>query len=1230
MKKHLWFLSAILLWMGLGGRVLASSPVAWDFTAAQVQAGQSFYSSVGKCGNCHEDEVINGPILPVNFPQVLAGFANFENLTSFIQDNMPGGTGGDYEGGMQGQNFSQNISRGQATPPFSDALSDVGNAITGRICYPACHRASAPDSAMPPGGTLNQTIGGEFSAGKILSPTISAGPFSATAPSVQTLPDGRYRLNYRIFNADGSPAAGIKVGFQTNYSSNGYGYYQPVENSLADSQGNVTFDELSTGPFNFTIILPSFSPAQAQELAAYILNYEGVSPGSPLHNPNSAAANAPGAATFAKYCDGCHGAQGQGGPGPSLDTQAFVGLAQAGPTAIGQFIANNMPPGQPNLLSGSQVSDLVNYLYDLNHLTKPGTVSLAVPAASSTESLYRRECSSCHGSDGTGISPHRRSASARVLAIAGTGATTLTDYPSYNQLESFLQSTMLTLGQDPNPSADVGPLTAYVEQLNGVGAYNSQVTPNTAPPNPKDPGEILYRAFCSSCHGLYGRGGLLAPPFIFGRYYSTEYIIQNMPPGWGGALTESQAELIAKFVDEGANADDTIRASAVPRRLDAFNTYCGNCHNGPWWLNNGNFASEPVLQGYIFSNMASGVPANTLAAISAETADLLWNFTGNAATGQSLYATDCASCHGSQGQGGAAGPALWGSGSTLAQDYPKFGQLVSYLIQNMLPNVPRVRPVQELLQSGSLTYNGNQYTLNVNAPANYGSHWGGYPVPFWSSSPMGVEAFYGNLTINGSPVSGATISDGWGDSAVTDANGNFTLTTQEDEWGQLSTLTLSYVIPGTSQSVSAVSKNPSIFNLDWHHDNRFLQPAVNLGTYLAEQNGLLTNRQGALVATISGAANPIETEPAQYTITVATTGGAPQGGPITLIGPGVNTQITMPSSGTVTVPVTIPTGQPTGNYVLTVLNPMSGATLGSLTINVQPPPVPTTISSLSATPGTPLTQQEVSLSGVIYDQYGIPVAGGTPVILNASGGYLAATTTTTGTNGSFSFTSTFLAENAGTYTLTATSGTATASLNLNVASNPLTFTLSPETLTVGQASTLIGAIYNNGLPLADGTSVSLTASAGTISGPVTVSGGSFSANFTPPTGPGTVFIAATWGSQSVTYVETVQAGPVALVVWSNYQYSSSSNCYVTATAEDAYGNLATGTVDLVGEPVLGYQTYIWYGGVKYTTLPVNFSPSQTSITVMITSARSGGGYKTGVVTPYVNGQQIPSTWSGQI
>jgi uncharacterized repeat protein (TIGR01451 family) len=241
------------------------------------------------------------------------------------------------------------------------------------------------------------------------------------------------------------------------------------------------------------------------------------------------------------------------------------------------------------------------------------------------------------------------------------------------------------------------------------------------------------------------------------------------------------------------------------------------------------------------------------------------------------------------------------------------------------------------------------------------------------------------------------------------------------------------------------------------------------------------------------------------------------------------------------------------------------ATVGSLSATALvtfTPGAPFTLT-LTAVPSTLPAGHSSTLTATATDQFGNPVANGTPISFTTSLGTLSSgTAATSGGNASVTLSST----TAGTAAVTATVGSlnATALVTFTLGA-PFTLTLTavPSTLPAGHSSALTATATDQfGNPVANGTPISFTTSLGTLSsGTAATNGGSASVTLSS-TIAGVATVTAAVGSLSATALVTFTPGaPFTLTLTAvPSTLPAGHSSALTATATDQFGNpVANGT-----------------------------------------------------------------------
>lgn len=205
-----------------------------------------------------------------------------------------------------------------------------------------------------------------------------------------------------------------------------------------------------------------------------------------------------------------------------------------------------VPVGLTVLASGALLA-----LTDARSSAEPGASAVAL---SSTEEvgreLYRRDCASCHGADGSGSfrgTPLTEVGTASVSYVLTTGRMPITDpgepvrrsEPAYNgeEIEALVAYTATLVDGPPPPALD----------LEAADAAS---------------GGVHYRLQCAACHGAEGIGGALAlEGFAPSVLHSTPGEVANAMVAGPGAMPT-----FAATFDEDDMADIAAYVSVLQER----------------------------------------------------------------------------------------------------------------------------------------------------------------------------------------------------------------------------------------------------------------------------------------------------------------------------------------------------------------------------------------------------------------------------------------------------------------------------------------------------------------------------------------------------------------------------------------------------------------------------------------------------------------------------------------
>ena len=164
----------------------------------------------------------------------------------------------------------------------------------------------------------------------------------------------------------------------------------------------------------------------------------------------------------------------------------------------------------------------------------PAAAASPAPAPGSGASLYAADCSGCHGDHGQGLTGPSQQADAFPGLVAGMVVRGGIQMPAFRQLTS----------------AQVAAVSDFVA---------TQIAAPVARTATVADGGVLFRLYCSGCHGSTGRGGAVSqgrnPPSL-ADYPAAEALAamiigrSNMPVFAGTTLDARQQAAVALYVQE--------------------------------------------------------------------------------------------------------------------------------------------------------------------------------------------------------------------------------------------------------------------------------------------------------------------------------------------------------------------------------------------------------------------------------------------------------------------------------------------------------------------------------------------------------------------------------------------------------------------------------------------------------------------------------------------------------
>lgn len=272
--------------------------------------------------------------------------------------------------------------------------------------------------------------------------------------------------------------------------------------------------------------------------------------------------------------------------------------------------------------------------------------------------VYAAQCAACHGSQGEGgVGPALKNRA--VLKNTPDGL-------FFSLIRTGVPNTQM-----PSWSVDFGgPLTDeeirdVVAVLRSWEATAPEVVPAVRQPEPAQ-GALLFSSTCSMCHGENGRGGRAGIPAIndparlsqFDDAWYQQTISSGRPakgmPTWGTVLAPTQIDDLVALIGAWRQGQSVAPAYTDTLLLDLANAAVSQgdlasarlhiaraieLTSGP--------AKEALVE--IQDRLLAGDGPGAAAALQSVQAD--WPL-GEPAAGEQLYAAQCASCHGPQGEGG--------------------------------------------------------------------------------------------------------------------------------------------------------------------------------------------------------------------------------------------------------------------------------------------------------------------------------------------------------------------------------------------------------------------------------------------------------------------------------------------------------------------------------------------------------------------------------------------------
>lgn len=426
-----------------------------------------------------------------------------------------------------------------------------------------------------------------------------------------------------------------------------------------------------------------------------------------------------GAALYRANCAACHGVNGEGGIGNSLNSPTFLAVASDA------FLRDTIIHGRPNTamlawreFNSQELSDLLAFMRQWQPVRSDVTTALKMcrdrPDGEMSDRgvssdigriLYKANCVMCHGQDGAGdlgpslntqefltVVPDDYLLDTLINGRPGTGM------PAWRHLSN----------------EDVASLVRYLRTWQAEPSKPADWHTVSVPRGDADSGRLLFTATCVGCHGRDGEGAtgpqLNNPHFLRNAtdVMLREWIshgkagteMRSFRKGGQGVaeLSERQIEDLVAFLRslEHKREGEVIRVARSPHGRPENGVFiyarnCAGCHGSQGEGASGPALSNPNLlrfasDGFLMATMAMGrsgtemrpvkrSPQSILGLTSDEVNDVLaylrtWEYASpfmtaenksliphrfvvpwDLAKGRELYASNCAGCHGDEGRG---------------------------------------------------------------------------------------------------------------------------------------------------------------------------------------------------------------------------------------------------------------------------------------------------------------------------------------------------------------------------------------------------------------------------------------------------------------------------------------------------------------------------------------------------------------------------------------------------
>ncbi len=338
-------------------------------------------------------------------------------------------------------------------------------------------------------------------------------------------------------------------------------------------------------------------------------------------------------------CVMCHGGDGSGDLGPSLNTQAFLTVVPD------EFLVKTMIRGRPGTgmpawrhLSNADVASIVRFLrgWQRSESKADGSHDDHVSRGDwqTGQHLFAGQCAGCHGTDGEGATGPQLNNPVFAETVTDVMLRAwITDGKEGTPMRGFRKGGQGIAELSERQIEDVIAYVRFLQRQSGEHVTRIAKSPNGRP----ELGAKVYANSCSSCHGVRGEGAsgpaLSNPNFL--RFASDGFLMATMALGRQGTemrpvkrgpqsileLSSDEVNNVVAYLrswethrpfGSGGSGGDIAHRFVVPWDLakgkSLFHSYCSGCHGvegkGLWApeLNNDGFlaaATDGTLQATI-------------------------------------------------------------------------------------------------------------------------------------------------------------------------------------------------------------------------------------------------------------------------------------------------------------------------------------------------------------------------------------------------------------------------------------------------------------------------------------------------------------------------------------------------------------------------------------------------------------------------------------------------------